>query len=155
MKVLIWIGCIFVASILNAILGEITGFKIGYLLFYLGVSFLARKLCQKWDEHKEAKAQKKRIAEAVEALRGKDRGFSSSATSGWQCVCGRFHPLYETSCVCGNTERMTAAHILLRSIVARASSISVSTSCGSWLAIIPRACTTSNGKAMDGGSPLD
>lgn len=104
MKVLIWIGCIFVASILNAILGEITGFKIGYLLFYLGVSFLARKLCQKWDEHKEAKAQKKRIAEAVEALRGKDRGFSSSATSGWQCVCGRFHPLYETSCVCGKSK---------------------------------------------------
>lgn len=52
MKVLIWIGCIFVATILNTLLGYATGFKIGYLIFYLGVYFVAKKLCDKWDEHK-------------------------------------------------------------------------------------------------------
>lgn len=60
MKVLIWIGCFFVATILNTILGYATGVKVGYLIFYFAVYFVARKLCNKWDEHKEAKAEKKK-----------------------------------------------------------------------------------------------
>lgn len=61
MKVLIWIGCFFVATILNTILGYATGVKVGYLIFYFAVYFVAKKLCNKWDEHKEAKAEQKRL----------------------------------------------------------------------------------------------
>lgn len=60
MKVLIWIGCFFVATILNTILGYATGVKVGYLIFYFAVYFVAKKLCTKWDEHKEAKIEKKK-----------------------------------------------------------------------------------------------
>lgn len=63
MKVLIWIGCFFVATILNTILGYATGVKVGYLIFYFAVYFVAKKLCNKWDEHKEAKAEKKKTTQ--------------------------------------------------------------------------------------------
>ncbi len=63
MKVLIWIGCFFVATILNTILGYATGVKVGYLIFYFAVFFVAKKLCNKWDEHKEAKAEQKKAAQ--------------------------------------------------------------------------------------------
>ncbi len=55
MKVLIWIGCFLVASILNTILGYATGIKAGYLVFYFAVYFVAKKLCNKWDERKSNK----------------------------------------------------------------------------------------------------
>ncbi len=55
MKVLIWIGCLFVATILNTLLGYTTGIKAGYLVFYFAVYFVAEKICNKWDKHKEAK----------------------------------------------------------------------------------------------------
>ena len=58
MKVLIWFGCIFVATILNTLLGYVTGIKAGYLVMYFGVYFVARKLCQKWDERKKFKVSK-------------------------------------------------------------------------------------------------
>ena len=51
-KILIWVGCILVAAILNTLLGYATGFKVGYLIFYAAVYFVANKLCQKWDERK-------------------------------------------------------------------------------------------------------
>ena len=60
MKVLIWIGCFLVATILNTLLGYATGFKAGYLVFYFAVCFVAKKLCNKWDEHKEAKENRKK-----------------------------------------------------------------------------------------------
>lgn len=60
MKVLIWIGCFFVATILNTLLGYATGIKAGYLVFYFAVYFVAKKLCNKWDEHKEAKGNRKK-----------------------------------------------------------------------------------------------
>lgn len=50
MKVLIWIGCIFAAAILNTLLGYAAGFRAGYLIVYLAVGFTAKKLCEKWDE---------------------------------------------------------------------------------------------------------
>ena len=59
MKVVIWIGCFFVVTILNTMLGYATGFKVGYLVFYFAVYFVAKKLCNKWDEHKEAKKVRK------------------------------------------------------------------------------------------------
>ena len=59
MKILIWFGCFFIATILNTILGYATGVKVGYLIFYFGVYFVAKKLCNKWDEHKEAKTKNK------------------------------------------------------------------------------------------------
>jgi len=36
----------------NTLLGYATGFKVGYLIFYAAVYFVANKLCQKWDERK-------------------------------------------------------------------------------------------------------
>lgn len=63
MKVLIWIGCFFVATILNTLLGYATGIKIGYVIFYLAVYFVAKNLCAAWDEHKEAKAKQKKTAQ--------------------------------------------------------------------------------------------
>lgn len=63
MKVLIWIGCFFVATILNTLLGYATGVKVGYLIFYFAVYFVAKKLCNKWDEHKNAKAEQRRAVQ--------------------------------------------------------------------------------------------
>ena len=63
MKVLIWVGCFFVATLLNTILGYATGIKVGYLIFYFAVYFVAKKLCQKWDEHKEATAKQEKTAQ--------------------------------------------------------------------------------------------
>ena len=59
MKVLIWLGCFFVATILNAVLGYATGFKAGYLIFYFVVYFSAKSLCNKWDEYRYANTKQK------------------------------------------------------------------------------------------------
>ncbi len=68
MKVLIWVGCFFVATILNTILGYATGVKVGYLIFYFVVYFVAKKLCNIWDEHKSAKEEDaEKVADAIEA----------------------------------------------------------------------------------------
>ena len=63
MKVLIWIGCFFVATILNTLLGYATGLKAGYLVFYFAVYFVAKKLGNKWDEYKAAKAEQKKVTQ--------------------------------------------------------------------------------------------
>lgn len=63
MKALIWIGCFFVATILNTLLGYATGVKVGYLIFYFVVYFVAKKLCAKCDEHKEAKTKMKKATQ--------------------------------------------------------------------------------------------
>ena len=52
MKVLIWVGCFLAATILNTLLGYATGIKVGYFIFYIGVYFVAKKLCEKWDQRK-------------------------------------------------------------------------------------------------------
>jgi len=94
MKVLIWIGCFIVATILNVILGEVTGLKVGYFLFYLAVFSVAKKLCGKWDEYKEKKTEKE-IAKITADI---------PSVSTWKCSCGKIHREYETSCVCGKTK---------------------------------------------------
>ncbi len=69
MKVLIWIGCFLVATILNTLLGAATGIKAGYLVFYFAVYFVAKKLCNKWDERKTNKTPdqtKKEDSESTE-----------------------------------------------------------------------------------------
>ena len=99
MKVLIWFGCIFVATILNTLLGYVTGIKAGYLVMYFGVYFVARKLCQKWDERKKFKSDR----EEPSAGEG-GNGINPSANASWQCSCGRIHLPYETSCVCGKSK---------------------------------------------------
>ena len=58
MKVLIWIVCFFVATIINIMIGEALGFRLGYLLFYLVVSFVAKSLCSMWDKYKKRKLKK-------------------------------------------------------------------------------------------------
>lgn len=111
MKVLIWFGCYFVATIFNTILGYATGFRIGYLVFYLVVGFVAKKLCNLWDEHKAYKEIKKRLAAQGHpyangyGYQGQYSGSTyPSPMAGWRCACGRFHPKYESSCVCGKSK---------------------------------------------------
>lgn len=53
------------ATILNTLLGYATGVKAGYLVFYLAVYFVAKKLCNKWDEHKEAEEKQIRAAQSA------------------------------------------------------------------------------------------
>lgn len=55
MKVLIWFLTFFIATILNALLGYTTGFKVGSLVFYVAVYFVANALCKKWDKRKHNK----------------------------------------------------------------------------------------------------
>ncbi len=55
MKVLICLLTFLVATFLNALLGYATGIKVGYLLFYIAVYFVAKKLCQMWDQRKQNK----------------------------------------------------------------------------------------------------
>lgn len=57
MKVLIWIGCIFVNAIITTLFkqnGIILG-AIPTVLLYLGAVYLARYLCKLWDERKTEK----------------------------------------------------------------------------------------------------
>ena len=65
MKALIWIGCIIFATILNALIGYATGIKAGYLVFYIAVYFVAKKLCAKWDEHRKTKETEKSAPSSV------------------------------------------------------------------------------------------
>lgn len=58
MKVLIWFSTILVATVLNGLLGYITGIKAGYIVFYIAVYFVAKRLCKAWDEHKVDKEVK-------------------------------------------------------------------------------------------------
>lgn len=50
MKVLIYAGCLLVGTILNMILGNVTGYRAGALLLYVIIVFVANWLCKKWDE---------------------------------------------------------------------------------------------------------
>lgn len=63
MKALIWIGCFLAASLINTALGYATGMKAGYVIVYLVVCLVAKKLCVKWDEHQESKARQKKSLE--------------------------------------------------------------------------------------------
>ena len=109
MKVLIWIGCIFVATILNTLLGYATGIKAGYLVFYLVVYFVAKKLCEKWDERQEEKETIRKACEyyakpIVERKSTDNINNNNVSTGQWRCSCGRSYPKYVSSCVCGKSK---------------------------------------------------
>lgn len=55
MKVLIWISTFFVGTIINTLIGYVIGIRAGAVLLYIAEYFVAKKLCEKWDEHKCAK----------------------------------------------------------------------------------------------------
>lgn len=101
MKVLIWFLCIFANALVTTLIresGVILGGIPAAVLF--GATFwLARTLCKKWDEHKAAKAERKKLSDGEVG-----NGNNLPANSGWQCSCGRVHPSYETSCVCGKSK---------------------------------------------------
>lgn len=59
MKAFIWISSCLVFSVLNVILGEATGFRIGSVLFYLIWFYSARAMCKAWDKHVIAKKAEK------------------------------------------------------------------------------------------------
>lgn len=115
MKVLIWIGCFVVATILNTLLGYATGVKVGYLIFYFGVYFVARNLCNKWDDYREFKIIEKSLSDTkpqsvvdynqyFQRSAGRSTDMTPVPATGWRCSCGRPHPRYETSCVCGKSK---------------------------------------------------
>ena len=59
MKALIWILSCFIFSILNVILGEITGIRVGSVLFYVIWYYSARAMCKAWDKHRIIKKAEK------------------------------------------------------------------------------------------------
>ncbi len=94
MKVLIWIGCFLVATILNTLLGYAIGIKAGVLVFYFAVFSVAKKLCDKWDEHKDTKEIMKKILENTHS--------NASETIDQVCFCRRCgEKLIEDSKFCG------------------------------------------------------
>lgn len=60
MKVLIWISTFIIGSILNTFIGMATGIRAGSVLLYIVEYYIAKKLCQKWDEHKQEKNENDR-----------------------------------------------------------------------------------------------
>lgn len=56
MKIFIWIGCFFVATLINNLIGHIVNLKFGYLAIYLFVFFISKKLCEKWENRSNPKS---------------------------------------------------------------------------------------------------
>lgn len=50
MKVLIWILTFFIGTVINTLIGYATGVRAGGVLLYIVEYFIAKKLCEKWDE---------------------------------------------------------------------------------------------------------
>lgn len=55
MKILIWLATILVFNFLNAVLAAYTGFKLGVILVWIPIFFVAKKLCGAWENHKKKK----------------------------------------------------------------------------------------------------
>lgn len=55
MKVFIFISCFFVSLSLSALLWYSTGLKLGGVVFFVTVYFIAKKLCNVWDRYKNNK----------------------------------------------------------------------------------------------------
>ena len=111
MKVLIWFLCIFANALITTLIKE-AGVILGGIptaLMFAATLWLARTLCKKWDEHKENKAaeknapiQKPQVGFGYQGDTANNANISTA--SGWQCSCGRVHPKYETSCICGKSK---------------------------------------------------
>lgn len=55
MKVLIWIFTFIIGSIVNTLIGMAIGIRAGSILLYIVEFYIAKNLCQKWDEHMQDK----------------------------------------------------------------------------------------------------
>ena len=55
MKALIWIGCFLGYTFLNLLLGEATGFRAGWLIFYAAWFYTSKGLCKALDDRREQK----------------------------------------------------------------------------------------------------
>lgn len=55
MKVLIWISTFLVGTLINTLIGYAIGIRAGAVLLYIVEYYVAKKLCEKWDEHKRTK----------------------------------------------------------------------------------------------------
>lgn len=55
MKILIWVSVAFVVFFLNEVQALSSGFRIGQVLLYVIIYFIARKLCKMYDEKKGKK----------------------------------------------------------------------------------------------------
>lgn len=51
MKVLIWILTFFIGTVINTLIGYATGIRAGGVLLYIVEYFIAKKLCESWDEN--------------------------------------------------------------------------------------------------------
>ena len=110
MKVLIWFLCIFANALITTLIKE-AGVILGGIptaLMFAATLWLARTLCKKWDEHKENKAMEKEAsAPKPQPYEQKtEHSFVAAPVpgAGWRCSCGRPHPKYETSCICGKSK---------------------------------------------------
>jgi len=68
MKALIWIATVLVFNFLNALLDVFVGFKFGYVLIWIPIYFVAKKLCAAWERNKKKK-QEARYDEMLAARR--------------------------------------------------------------------------------------
>lgn len=64
MKALIWILTFLLGSILNTLIGYAIGIKAGAVLLYIAEFYIAKKLCEKWDQRKEEKQSTKQVQNA-------------------------------------------------------------------------------------------
>lgn len=112
MKVLIWFLCIFANALITTLIKE-AGVILGGIptaLMFAATLWLARTLCKKWDEHKGNKSiEENGSVQGEQSAPNVNREavhHNNSATyiDGWQCSCGRTHPRYETSCICGKSK---------------------------------------------------
>ena len=58
MKFIIWVLTFFIGTIINTLLGYALGIEAGAVLLYIAEFYIAKKLCEKWDEHKKDNQQK-------------------------------------------------------------------------------------------------
>lgn len=53
MEILIWVLTIVIGTTLNTLLGYAIGIKAGAFLLYLVEFYIAKKLCEKWNERSQ------------------------------------------------------------------------------------------------------
>ena len=117
MKFLIWFLCIMANAIITMLING-AGIVLGGIpsaLLFAATLGLATALCKKWDAHKEYGGLGKDTSDADSQVTVKkenrleqqisERTYAAPVSnSQWQCSCGRVHPKYESSCVCGKSK---------------------------------------------------
>ena len=80
MKVLIWIGWFLIYTFVNTLIGSATGFRFGWLIFYLAWFYTSRACCRALDEKRDRKRVEREVKEANE--RKKAASAQAMAASG-------------------------------------------------------------------------